>query len=165
MIDGLPLPTPFSAPELCARLAAQRDRPLHLRPLPTPVVPNMPSGLWLATDQEDYVLYDAQTSPLHQEHIILHEIGHLVCDHRSVEGERHLYRRIDLADPASVRQALPRARYSDEQEQEAEMIASLILEGVDRLPAPSLLSGMLGGLESGMGLRGARHRGSSCSRG
>ncbi|MGW1838529.1 hypothetical protein [Streptomyces sp. NPDC002067] len=123
----------------------------------------MPSGLWLATDHEDYVLYDARTSPLHQEHIILHEIGHLVSDHRSPGEEQHLYRRIDLADPASVRQALPRARYSDMQEQEAEMIASLILEGAARLPAPTLLSGILGGLESGMGLRGIRHRGTPCS--
>ncbi|WP_329182008.1 hypothetical protein OG754_39860 (plasmid) [Streptomyces decoyicus] len=125
----------------------------------------MPTGIWLATEHEDFVLYDAQTSPLHQEHIILHEIGHLVCGHRSMGGEQHLYRRIDFADPASIRQVLPRARYSDEQEQEAEMIASLILEGADRLPSPTLLSGMLGGLECGMGLRGARHRGSSCSQG
>ncbi|MGW7367116.1 hypothetical protein ACWGI8_27700 [Streptomyces sp. NPDC054841] len=125
----------------------------------------MPTGIWLATDSGDYVLYDAQTSPLHQEHIILHEIGHLVCDHRSGGRDQQLYRRIDLADSESIRQALPRSRYSDLQEQEAEMIATLVLESVGRIPAPTLLSGMLAGLESAMGLSGVRREGTPCSRG
>lgn len=165
VIGGLPLPDPFSVSELCARLAVDRGRPLDLRPLPTPTVPDMPTGIWLATQSADYVLYDAQTSPLHQEHIILHEIGHLVCDHRSDRGDHQLYRQIDLADAESIRQALPRSRYSDLQEQEAEMIATLILESAGRVPAPTLLSGMLAGLESAMGLSEARREGSSCSRG
>ncbi|MFK4272504.1 M48 family metalloprotease [Streptomyces milbemycinicus] len=125
----------------------------------------MPTGIWLATDSGDYVLYDAQTSPLHQEHIILHEIGHLVCDHRSGSGDQRLYRQIDLADAESLRQALARSRYSDLQEQEAEMIATLVLERAGRVPSPTLLSGMLGGLESAMGLSGAPRERTPCSRG
>ncbi|MEU7134117.1 hypothetical protein [Streptomyces sp. NPDC046261] len=165
VISGIPLPEPFSAQELCTRLAAERARPLHLLPLPTPTVPGTPSGMWLVTERGDYVFYDAQTSPLHQEHIIMHEIGHMVCDHRSQGDGQRLYRHLDIADPQSIRQVLPRLRYSDEQEQEAEMIATLILEAAGRLPAPARLSGMLGGLESAMGLRGLRTTGASCPRG
>lgn len=165
VIGGIPLPEPFSAEELCSRLAGERDRPLRLLPLPTPTVPGTPSGMWLVAERGDYIFYDSQTSLLHQEHIIVHEIGHMVCGHRSAGDDQQLYRMIDIADPESVRQALPRIRYSDEQEQEAEMIASLILEAAGRVPAPTLLSGMLGGLESAMGLRRARHSGASCPRG
>ncbi|WP_150239996.1 ImmA/IrrE family metallo-endopeptidase [Streptomyces albofaciens] len=165
VIDGIPLPEPFSAQELCARLAVDRNRPLRLLTLPTPTGLGMPTGMWLATEEGDYVFYDGRTSPLHQEHIILHEIGHLVCDHRTAVEDQRLFRRIDIEDPHSIRQALGRSRYSDRQEQEAEMIASLILEGAGRVPAPTLLSGTLGGLASGMGLPGARHPGAPCSPG
>ncbi|KOG66842.1 hypothetical protein ADK76_01060 [Streptomyces griseoflavus] len=165
VIDGIPLPEPFSAQELCARLAADRDRPLRLMTLPTPTGLGMPTGMWLATEEGDYVFYDGRTSPLHQEHIILHEIGHLVCDHRTAVEDQRLFRHIDVEDPHSIRRALGRTRYSDRQEQEAEMIASLILEGAGRVPAPTLLSGTLGGLASGMGLRDARHPGAPCSPG
>ncbi|MET9295325.1 hypothetical protein [Streptomyces sp. NPDC003077] len=159
VISGITLPDPFSAQELCAQLARERRRPLELMPFPTPTVPGMPSGMWLLADRADYVFYDARTSPLHQEHIIVHEIGHMVCGHRSAASDRWLSRRVDLADPEAVRAALPRIQYSDTQEQEAEMIATLILEAAGRVPAPTLLSGVLGGLESAMGLRGARHQG------
>lgn len=165
VIGGIPLPEPFSAEELCSRLAGERDRPLHLLPLPTPTAPGTPSGMWLVTERGDYIFYDSQTSLLHQEHIIVHEIGHMVCGHRSAGDDQQLYRMIDIADPESIRQALPRIRYSDEQEQEAEMMASLILEAAGRIPAPTLPSGMLSGLESAMGLRTARHPGASCRRG
>lgn len=165
VIAQITLPEPFSARELCNHLAAERERPLHVLALPTPTVPGTPSGMWLVAERGDYIFFDAQTSPLHQEHIIVHEIGHMVCDHRSAGGDHSLYRYVDIADPESVRQVLPRIQYSDEQEQEAEMIASLVLEAAGRLPAPTLLSGMLGGLESAMGLRTARHAGTSCSRG
>ncbi|MGP3925188.1 MULTISPECIES: hypothetical protein [unclassified Streptomyces] len=164
MISEILLPEPFSAQELCDQLARERARPLHLLPFPTPSVPNTPSGMWLVAEYGDYIFYDSQTSPLHQEHIIVHEIGHVVCNHRSAGDDQRLYRHIDIADPESIRQALPRIRYSDQQEQEAEMIASLILEAAGRVPAATLLSGMLGGLESAMGLRTARHSGASCPR-
>lgn len=165
VIGSLSLPEPFSVQELCARLAEERGRPLRLLPLPTPTVPGTPSGMWLTAEHGDYIFFDEQTSPLHQEHIIVHEIGHVVCDHRSAGDDQRLYRHIDLADPHSIRQALPRLRYSDEQELEAEMIASLILEAIGRVPAPTPMSGFLGGLESAMGLRGPRPVGTSCPRG
>lgn len=165
VINGITLPEPFSARELCDRLASGRERPVHLLPLPTPTVPGTPSGMWLVAEHGDYIFYDAQTSHLHQEHIIVHEIGHMVCEHRPTGGDQSLYRHIDIANPESIRHILPRIEYSDEQEQEAEMIASLILEAAGRVPGPTLLSGMLGGLESAMGLRTARHSGASCPRG
>ncbi|MGI5467483.1 hypothetical protein [Streptomyces sp. CA-132043] len=165
VIAGITLPEPFSARELCDQLKAERERPLQLLPLPTPTVPGTPTGMWLTTERGDYIFYDSQTSLVHQEHIIVHEIGHMLCDHRSAVDDRRLYRHVDLGNPDDVGQVLARIRYSDEQEQEAEMIASLILEAAGHVPAPRLLSGLLGRLESAMGLRDTGRRGASCSRG
>ncbi|MER7406717.1 hypothetical protein ABT373_30670 [Streptomyces sp. NPDC000070] len=103
----------------------------------------MPSGMWVATAQADYVLYEEQTSPMHQRHIILHEIGHMVCGHPSAAG-------IAL-----------RMRYSDRQEQEAELMASLIMETAARSSPPSSGGGPPSGLQAAMGLRGTHQAGAA----
>ncbi|MGW5446082.1 hypothetical protein [Streptomyces asiaticus] len=68
----------------CHHLAAQRARPLRLHPLPAEAAATGACGLWLATDAEDHIFYERRTVPLHQEHIVLHEIGHLLFNHRTV---------------------------------------------------------------------------------
>ncbi|AHH95786.1 hypothetical protein GCM10010174_46620 [Kutzneria viridogrisea] len=153
VVAGIELPVPFTAQELCERLAERRSRPLHLHALPVPTPPGLPSGMWLATEQADHILYDSQTSRLHQDHIILHEIGHMLCDHEA--GNKVLHRELDLGlvDPDQVLRVLPRVHYDSHQEQEAEMIASLVLEGIGRLPAPSPFTGLLAGLERSIGFR------------
>jgi len=76
-------------------------------------------------------------------------VGHLLCDHdsRELEDNRVLFRTLELGDTEEILRVLPRIRYSSRQEQEAEMIASLVLEGIGRLPAPSPFTGLLAGLE------------------
>ena len=63
------------------RVEELRGRPLVLRELPEQAAVAGACGLWLGTDDADYVFYEARTAPLHREHIILHEIGHVLCDH------------------------------------------------------------------------------------
>ncbi len=61
-----------------------------LRELPEEAAATGACGLWLGTDNADYVFYEARTAPLHREHIILHEIGHVLCDHhRSITDDGH----------------------------------------------------------------------------
>lgn len=144
------MPDPFTAQKLCKRIAAQRRRSLDLLPLPAPTVPGTPSGMWLMTESRDYIFYDSQTSLPHQEHIILHEIGHMLCDHYQGERGTQLYRHIDVNDPDSVHRVFLRIRYTNRQEQEAELVASLILTAIGRRPALSPFTGVLASMESAL---------------
>jgi hypothetical protein len=87
-----------------------------------------PCGLWLSTPKADYVFHQVATSPLHQEHIILHELSHMIFDHAAVrepaEGPRT--RLLPALDPDMVATILARTSYTSEQEQEAETLADLI---------------------------------------
>ncbi|MCL3991975.1 regulator component [Streptomyces lavenduligriseus] len=115
--------------ELRARVEEMRGRPLVLRELPEQAAATGACGLWLGTEDADYVFYETRTAPLHQEHIILHEIGHVLCDHhRSLtdDGEQPAGRFPEVPTPRLVRRLMARTSYTTTEEQEAEMIASLI---------------------------------------
>jgi hypothetical protein len=83
-----------------------------------------PCGLWVGTDRADHVFYDPGTSPLHAEHIVLHELAHILSGHGAAGAG--LARLFPDLDPATVREVLGRAGYTSAQEREAEMMASLI---------------------------------------
>jgi hypothetical protein len=118
------LPTPFDARTLCATVAAKRGRPILLSPMASQ---DDIWGLWVATDTSDLIFYDQGTTPPHQQHIILHELSHVLCDHYRVSFSAGDSRRLlpDL-DPEMVRRILGRTTYSAVEEQEAELLASLI---------------------------------------
>ncbi|WP_037363964.1 toxin [Amycolatopsis orientalis] len=127
-IAELGLPPKYDLATLCARLGEIRERPITLVPLPMPA--SHPCGMWVAARGEDLIFFDANTTGAHQEHIILHELGHIICCHRGSgllddESARSLFPNLD---PDIVRDMLMRATYDDAQEQEAEIIAFLLSE-------------------------------------
>ncbi|WP_211275500.1 hypothetical protein [Actinoplanes rectilineatus] len=127
-LDGMRVPYPFDLDLFCAGVAAHRDRPLHRMPLPgLGAGTGLPCGLWLGLPGADHVFFDPGTSPLHAEHIVLHEIAHILCGHSAGPGAGGTLTRLfpDL-DPALVSRALGRTGHTDPQEHEAEMLASLI---------------------------------------
>ncbi|SDY91081.1 protein of unknown function [Amycolatopsis xylanica] len=139
IVRGVGLPQPFSVARLCHKLSAQRGRPLYLLPFPVLPTAGGPCGLWIATAESDYIFYEENTTKLHQEHIIVHEIAHMLCEHESPGlTEPSSFRAIlpDL-DPALVRRLLARTSYTNRQEEEAEMVASLILDHATRCAGPS----------------------------
>lgn len=131
----LDVPDPFSVEELVGRIAAVRERPILLRAVELPA--DGPSGMWIATRSADHICFATGTSPLHQEHIVLHELGHLLCGHESRQPDPDTMLRFLMPslDPAVVRSVLGRTAYSDPEERQAEMFAMLVLERADRLPA------------------------------
>jgi hypothetical protein len=140
---------------MCARLAAHRGRQIYLMAYPIPA-PG-PFGIWLATSRADHIVYQEQTSRPHQAHIILHELGHLIADHRSDEQDDDMLQMIypDI-DPDVVRRALRRTSYDNAQEREAETVATIILQWASVLdPLSSRLSPSRAGqrLQSGLGDR------------
>lgn len=132
----------FSVDALCKVISAQRGRPLHVHPLNLPPSSGLNAcGMWIATDVADHVFVEHRTSRFHQEHIILHEIGHMLCDHVTEDLPPALTESLSsgpAVDPGLVRQVLARTSYSTGQEKDAELVASLILERVARRHARAL---------------------------
>ncbi|MGW5332224.1 regulator component [Streptomyces bauhiniae] len=123
----LGLPDTFDLPALCAALSASRGRPL--RRMPVPGLHDV-CGLWIATDSADLIAYEQHTSAPHQDHIVLHEIGHVLCDHFPATLSAAEQARLLLpgVDPALIRRVLGRTGYSSTEEREAEYLASLLGE-------------------------------------
>lgn len=114
---SVPMPDPFDVSALCATLGRQRGRPIHLMPA---ALTDGLSGLWISTEHADYLVFEQATSPVHQEHIILHELGHLLCRHEGITSSSGGTR---LARAGSPRRS---CRYSVNDEVEAELVASLL---------------------------------------
>jgi hypothetical protein len=74
------------------------------------------------------VFYEQRTTALHQRHIVLHELGHIISDHDAPPAMSDATSRVLLPhlDPAMVRRMLGRTYYSAVEEQEAELVGSLI---------------------------------------
>ncbi|MFI1953137.1 hypothetical protein ACH437_15010 [Streptomyces xinghaiensis] len=134
-LQDLGIQPPLDVEELCRALGERRGRPIVLRPFP--LEKPGPSGLWVDTPQLDLVLYQQETTRLHQWHIILHEVFHIIVaeDERAheeqeppddfVEGWATL---IPVLDPALVRRVARRCSYDDGEECEVELAATIVLE-------------------------------------
>lgn len=132
IIDRLDIPAPFNVRELCARIAHAQGRPIELCPLPMP--PNGPSGVWIATEDRDYIFFEERTATLHQEHIIVHELGHLLAGHghQEILNTGPVTLLLPDLDPEAVSRILERTAYTADEERIAEMIATLILKEANR---------------------------------
>ncbi|WP_314173995.1 ImmA/IrrE family metallo-endopeptidase [Streptomyces winkii] len=120
------------------------------------------------TQSVDFIVYEADTSKPHQDHIIAHELAHMVCGHRSgagadVDNETARLLFPDL-DPGLLRKILGRTSYSTVQEREAEVTASLILERINRpvlepiSAVPSEDAGAVERIERSLRRRGSEDR-------
>jgi hypothetical protein len=129
--SALPLPVPFDVRELCRLVAAERGKPILLVPAAGAA---KVMGLWVATASADMILYEETTTPPHQEHIILHELSHLLCRHHRgvLPYTGHMRELLPNLDPAMVRRVLGRSEYSVDEEREAELLACLIKQRAER---------------------------------
>jgi hypothetical protein len=129
-LRGVRIPQPFDLDAFCREVEARRGRRLLRQAVPG-LSSHAPCGLWIGTPEADHVFYDPGTSPLHAEHIVLHELAHILSGHHLQEGDGSLARLFPDLDPAAVSHmlnlsALGRVGYTSVQEREAEMMASLI---------------------------------------
>ncbi|MGP3769766.1 hypothetical protein ACTWJ8_02945 [Streptomyces sp. SDT5-1] len=137
LLNELEIRPPLDVEQLCRRFAQQRGRDLKLVPYDIPV--SGPYGVWINHDLADLIVFQQQTSPAHQRHIILHELGHILAGH-----ENHLPFELPLGlgrgepgdrkgltaflDDGRVLRALGRSAYDRADEREAETVATIILE-------------------------------------
>lgn len=137
LLDTLDVQAPLDVTTLCERLAAHRGREIRLMPYALKV-PG-PFGLWFDTDHCDVIVYQAETPEPHQDHIILHEVGHIVEGH-GPDANRAEEREFESLLPFDgVRRRLRRACYHNRMEHGAELIASILGEatGLTSHPAPA----------------------------
>lgn len=153
LVKTLDFPRPFSVEAFVEGLSVRRGRPIRIHTMSIGPAINA-CGLWIATDVSDNIYVEEKTTKFHQEHIILHEIGHLLCEHGRSDREFHEALTILLPSirPEMISRLLRRSNYTNEQEREAELVASLIYSAAGILtPSPSM--GVRGKLEAALGIR------------
>jgi hypothetical protein len=112
---------------LSQAVAGYLRHPIILLPAPLPA--DAPCGLLISTGRAHYVVYDDTTGPLHQRHIVAHELGHLLAGHGSqVTLDTDVARLLmPSLDPDVVLAVLARTTgYDARAEREAEIIADLL---------------------------------------
>jgi hypothetical protein len=130
------LPEPDSdLSRFISAVAEQRGRPIEV--IPIEITPDTPCGMCVSTDGADYIFVAQQTTPLHRYHIALHELAHLLCGHLGTGADDSVAKLFaPHLSTQLVRRVLGRTVYSEAEEHEAELLASLIaMRGQQRFPA------------------------------
>lgn len=88
-------------------------------------------GVWMSDADEpfEHVFIDKNVPPMHQVHIQLHELSHIICAHPTARLSRDEMGSLLLKaveDPGVLNEALLRAPAKKELEEEAEIMAALI---------------------------------------
>lgn len=136
LVARLPVPVSADIEALCLAVAQSLDRPVRLIALPLPA--DAPCGLVITTKSAHHIAYDDQTTPLHQRHIVAHELGHLLAQHNTstVLDADAASLLMPTLDPQMVLAVLTRLPgYDAKAEWEAEFIADLLWRHTSRRPA------------------------------
>lgn len=133
------IPDPWDLEQFVERLSTHRQRPITLRPFEA-AGGSSPCGLYLATQTEDIVLYPAQAFTVQRDHVVLHEIAHVLFDSTNHDEPTAPTPAIDHRFAALVfpdipleliRQYLERTEYTTEVEQQAESFADAVRHLID----------------------------------
>ncbi|MFI5800680.1 ParH-like protein [Streptomyces sp. NPDC051677] len=140
VIEHVDVPAPYDVNALCDALEQRRQREISLTPMAMPTRPGSPCGLWIATDNVDYILYQRNTSKAHGAHIVRHEVGHMLLGHSSTPADKDEVTQLLMPSlsPDLVRTVLGRTVYSSHEERAAEMIASQLAIRESQAPARTI---------------------------
>ncbi|MFD3705785.1 hypothetical protein ACFWUP_21815 [Nocardia sp. NPDC058658] len=134
-VRRVPIPWPWDPHEYVHRVAQHRGRPIIVCPIDPGALSGTGcgtgSGLWLAREDDDIIMVGAET-PWHADHILAHEIGHMLLDHDTgARGETHddlpLQALMPALDPAAIRNVLRRRDYETSRERDAETFAGMVM--------------------------------------
>ena len=127
-LHALNLPRRGTIPirELCERAGALRGRSITLVPM---TLPSQVTGLWLSTTTgTDYIAFEQTLAPVHKFGTILHEVGHVLCDHREtpvidLDATRSLWPSLS---PSLINGVLGRDHSDSATERQAEYLGSTL---------------------------------------
>jgi hypothetical protein len=145
---AVPIPLPWSLDAYVAAVAEYRGRLIELAPMDTSALGGSGcgtgSGLWIARSADDIIVYDRDTSPWHAQHIVLHEIGHMLLEHDQQSAPQPhtvssttLTRLMPSISLESIQHILGRNAYGDDYERDAEAFADAAMLHATRPPAPT----------------------------
>ncbi|MGH3823722.1 MAG: hypothetical protein ACRDRA_12975 [Pseudonocardiaceae bacterium] len=119
------VPYPWDINQFLDRLERHRGRDIDLCAIAWS--PGDSCGAWHQHPDHDVIAYAENTSGFHQDHIILHEVGHMISLHRGrcVLSEEEAQRIAPDLAPTALAHLLERTTGQAE-EHEAETIAALI---------------------------------------
>lgn len=131
LISTLRVPQPWDLADFLQQVTALLGKEIRLVPLPTDTAESLPCGLVVERAEDIVIAYDAHSSGYHADHIVLHEIGHLLLDHADsiIDGTTRSTVEIlfPSMDPDNVLRVLRRSDYDDLAERQAELFASLVM--------------------------------------
>ncbi|MEU6074699.1 hypothetical protein [Micromonospora sp. NPDC047074] len=133
------IPVPWQTEEFLRRLGEARGRTIVLRTVEAD--PDAPCGVYLAIGDVDTLVVPARTDPYHRDHVLAHEIAHMLFDLEPGHGEAAAgessvidreYAQALFPDipPELIKALLGRRGYGNRVERRAELFAELLLERV-----------------------------------
>lgn len=138
----VPLPSPWNLSAYLADVAAHRGRSITLAPVPASVLAETGcrgSGLWIARRHDDIIVYDAAATERNADHIILHEVGHMLLGHGRDDGAEPgragdsaplaptIATLLPSISPQSIQHVLGRNEFGAERERDAEVFADMTM--------------------------------------
>lgn len=118
----------FTFPGFIAWVEKEREKGIQMTAW---AMPATIFGAWMEEEDTDYIFYDVDAIPLHKAHIQLHELAHMLCGHATIKVTKETLAQI-LMDKFSAAELLLRSTKSNQEEQEAELLTSLIQEQLHR---------------------------------
>lgn len=106
-----PIPQPWDIHAFCEEIAKVRRRPLTLHAVE---LIGFPSAMWYGTADHDHILYRASTTGRYRDHVILHEMCHMIAGHGAA--------RANVSSPWSA------CSHTTIEEKLAEAFATVVLE-------------------------------------
>ncbi|KAF0849190.1 hypothetical protein [Nocardia caishijiensis] len=131
LVSSLLLPRPWNLAVFATQIGDLMGKPIELRPIRGLSAGGLPCGVVLEKVDSIVIAYEANSTAYHIEHIVLHEIGHLLLDHAGCCADRSKRATLETFfpgfDPDSVLRVLERTDYDDNDEAQAELFASLVM--------------------------------------
>ncbi|MFI1012575.1 hypothetical protein [Streptomyces sp. NPDC020965] len=136
-VHSLDLPRVESVRDLRSYVEELIGEPIQIGP-GKPAGTDTPCGMVVKSGGVNYIGYDPETSTAHQDHIIAHELGHLLKGHRGSRVSPASDDGVILGDLNTDLWAtvLNRTNYAETIEREAEAIASFLQAHVTTSTSP-----------------------------
>lgn len=128
-------------------LEQARGRPILVQPMHSVTADRQICGLWIETDEHDYIFHADAASELHRRQILLHEYAHMLMHHNEHDfSDASVAALFPDLDAETVVRALSRGGSNSSMEAEAEALADLLAVEMHRNAYALKESGNLGRL-------------------
>lgn len=155
LLNQIEIPDPFDIHRFADLVSQHRGRKVLLRAASTAE----PAAYCVPKADVDVIYYDEGTGGFHRDHLVLHELGHLLLEHDPTAfwdgGADHLLP--DLALDVIRARMFARATFDHPAEQEAELFATLVQDIVWRRDQVQQPRGVAARLTRALGSQARRH--------